>query len=135
MHQERDRRVCLAGDDPRREREDPLRARRSGGRARVQVPRGVGRIPDAVPRAGPLPGRLPRPALPQRPRGEDCIVLIQGDSSFHLFLNLGWVDFELGVPPSCPSAKPGLQNYQQPRQNWADSGTLKIHVNPTQSTR
>ena len=46
----------------------------------------------------------------------------------HLVNNLGGVDFDLGVPPSCPSAQPLLPNSHQPRQNWADSGTLKIQV-------
>ena len=45
-------------------------------------------------------------------------------------MDLGWVDFDLGVPPSCPSAQPLLPNSHQPKQNWADSGTLKIQVNP-----
>ena len=34
--------------------------------------------------------------------------------------------------PSCPVVKTLLPNSHQPRQNWADSGTLKIQVNPTQ---
>ena len=46
----------------------------------------------------------------------------------------GWVDFDLGVTPSCPSTEPLLPNSRQPRQNWAEGGTLKIQVNPTQST-
>ena len=36
------------------------------------------------------------------------------------------------VPPSCPVAQPLLPNSHQPKQNWADSGTVKIQVNPTQ---
>ena len=48
---------------------------------------------------------------------------------------LGLVDFDLGVPPSCPAAQlaaqPLLPYSHQTRQN---SGTLKIQVNPTQST-
>ena len=43
----------------------------------------------------------------------------------HLLVDLGWVDFDLGVPPSCPA----------PSAKFSDSGTLKFHVNPTQSTR
>ena len=39
----------------------------------------------------------------------------------HLLVDLGWVDFDLGVPPSCPPAQPLLRNSHQPRQNWADS--------------
>ena len=31
-----------------------------------------------------------------------------------------------------PAAQPLLPNSNQPRQNWADSGTPKIQVNPTQ---
>ena len=30
-------------------------------------------------------------------------ILVQGDSSA-LRPGLGWVDFDLGVPPSCPAA-------------------------------
>ena len=51
---------------------------------------------------------------------------------FHLLMHLGWVDFDLGVPPSCPAAQPLLPRSHQPRQNCADSGTLKIKVNPSQ---
>ena len=50
----------------------------------------------------------------------------------HLVVHLGWVDFDLDVPPSFPAAQPFLPNFYQPMQNWADSGTLKIRVNPTQ---
>ena len=35
------------------------------------------------------------------------------------------------VPPACPAAQPVLPISHQPRHNWADSGTLKIKVNPT----
>ena len=52
----------------------------------------------------------------------------------HLLMDLGLVDFDLGVPPSCPAAQPLLPNSHQPKQIRADSGTLKILVNPTQST-
>ena len=38
-----------------------------------------------------------------------------------LAVDLGWVDFDLGVPPSCLAVWPILQN-------WADSGTHKILV-------
>ena len=37
----------------------------------------------------------------------------------NLLMDLGWVDFDLGVPPSCPSAQPLLPNFDQPRQNCA----------------
>ena len=50
-----------------------------------------------------------------------------------LLVDLGWVDFGLGVPPCCPAAQPLLpksHHSDQPRQN----GTPKIQVNPTQST-
>ena len=49
----------------------------------------------------------------------------------HLLMDLGRVNFYLGVPPSCPATQPLLPNYHHPRKNWADSGTLKIQVNPT----
>ena len=51
----------------------------------------------------------------------------------HLVVDLGLVDFDLSVPPSCPTAQPLLPNSHQPRQNWADSGTLKTKVKPTKS--
>ena len=62
--------ILLAGDDCGPEREDPLRGGRRGDRGGVQISRRVGRLQHAVPRPRPLPGRLPRPAIPQRPRGE-----------------------------------------------------------------
>ena len=46
-------------------------------------------------------------------------------------MNQGWVDFDLGVPPSCPDAQPLLPNSHQPGQNWSENGTHKIQVNPT----
>ena len=42
------------------------------------------------------------------------------------------VDLQVGL--TCPAAQPLLPNSHQPRQNWADSGTLEIQVNPTQFT-
>ena len=53
----------------------------------------------------------------------------------HMVVDLGWVDIDLGVPLSCPSAQPLLPNSNQPRQIWADSETPKIQVNPTQVLR
>ena len=47
-------------------------------------------------------------------------------------MHLGWVDFELDIPPSCPVVQPVLPNSHQPQQNEADGGTLKFQVNPTQ---
>ena len=51
----------------------------------------------------------------------------------HLLLDLGWVDFDLGAPPSWPAAQRLGPNFHLLRQNWADSGTTNIKVNPTQS--
>ena len=51
-----------------------------------------------------------------------------------MLVDLGWVDFDFSVPLSCPVAQPLLPNSHQPRQNWADGGTLEIHVSKTQST-
>ena len=51
----------------------------------------------------------------------------------HLVVDLGWVAFDLGVPPSSLAAWPILPNCHQPRQNLAESGTLKILVDPSQS--
>ena len=39
------------------------------------------------------------------------------------------------VPPSCPAAQPLLPNSNQPRQNWADSGTPKISQPPNPGLR
>ena len=50
----------------------------------------------------------------------------------HLLVDLGWVDFDLGVPLSCPAAQPLLPKFPSAQ---AELGrTLKIQVNPTQST-
>ena len=35
----------------------------------------------------------------------------------HLLVALGWVDFDLGVPPSWPAAQLLLPNSNQPKQN------------------
>ena len=50
----------------------------------------------------------------------------------HLLAKLGWVDFVWDVSPSFPAAQQLLPNSHQPRQNRADSGRVKIKVNPTQ---
>ena len=50
----------------------------------------------------------------------------------HRLRDLGWVDFDLVVASSCPAAQPLLPNSYQPKQNWADIGTTKVKVNPTQ---
>ena len=49
-----------------------------------------------------------------------------------MLVALGWVDFDLGVPPYCPAAQPLLPHSHQPKQNWADGRITKIKVNPTQ---
>ena len=46
--------------------------------------------------------------------------------------DLGWVDFDLGLPRSCLTAQLFLLKSHQPKQNWADCGATKIQVNPTQ---
>ena len=40
-----------------------------------------------------------------------------------------FVDFNLEAPPFCQTALSFLPNFSQPKQNWADSGTPKMHVN------
>ena len=47
---------------------------------------------------------------------------------------LGWLYFDLGVPPSCPTDQPILPNFHLSNQNQAASGMSKIEVNPTQVT-
>ena len=51
----------------------------------------------------------------------------------HLLVDLGLVDLDFCAPPPCPAAQPLLPNSHQPKQSRADSGTLKIQVNKTQS--
>ena len=48
----------------------------------------------------------------------------------HRLPELGLVDCDLGVPPSYPAAQPLLPYSHGPRQNWANSATLRIKVNP-----
>ena len=55
-------------------------------------------------------------------------------SVFYLLVDLCWVDFDLGAPPSCPAAQLHLPYFHQHRQKWAVSGALKILVHPTQYT-
>ena len=53
----------------------------------------------------------------------------------HLLVDLGWVDFYLGVPPSWPAAQPLLPNSHQPNQhNQQTAEHSKSKANPTQST-
>ena len=54
--------------------------------------------------------------------------------AFHVLVDLGWIDFDFFVPPSCPATQPLLPKSHQPKQSLADSGTLEIQVNKTQST-
>ena len=60
-------------------------------------------------------------------RGDDSEKEVRGKivscvyRVIHLVVDLGWVDFDLAVPPSCPSTQPFLPNSYQPRQNWTDS--------------
>ena len=49
----------------------------------------------------------------------------------HVVEDLGWVDYDLSVPPSCQPAQPLLPNSHQPVQNWAERGTLKLQFNTT----
>ena len=52
----------------------------------------------------------------------------------HLVIDLGLVDFDLGVPPFCPAAKPLLPNSHYPRQSWAveqsKSKSTKLSLGP-----
>ena len=65
---------------------------------------------------------------------QTCVLVYGVYRVTHLVANLDWVDFDFYVPPSCPAARLLLPNSHQPRQNRADRGTLRIQVNPTQST-
>ena len=39
----------------------------------------------------------------------------------HLVIDVSSVDFDLSVPPFCPTAKPLLPSSHHLRQSWADS--------------
>ena len=52
----------------------------------------------------------------------------------NLLESLGLVAFDLGTPLHCPNTRSFLLNFHQPRQNFADSVTLKYQVNPNQFT-
>ena len=41
-------------------------------------------------------------------------------------MDLGWVDFELYVPPCCPAAQPIQPNSHLAKHNWAGSGITEI---------
>ena len=47
---------------------------------------------------------------------------------------LGWVDFDLNVPPCCPTAQLIQPNFHLPKHHQAGSGMTKIKVNQTLST-
>ena len=49
-----------------------------------------------------------------------------------MVVDMGWVNFDLDVPPACPVAHTILPNSRLPKQNRADSGMTKIIANPTQ---
>ena len=53
---------------------------------------------------------------------------------FHLLRDLGWVELDFDVPLCYLATQPLLPNSHQPKQNQADSGTLKIQVNSAQNT-
>ena len=51
---------------------------------------------------------------------------------FYQLGDLGWVDSGSGCSPKLRRVtKPSLPKSNLPMQNWADSGTAKIKVNPT----
>ena len=45
--------------------------------------------------------------------------------------DLGLIDSDLDLPPSCPVDQPILPNSHLPKLNWAENETPTIHVNPT----
>ena len=49
-------------------------------------------------------------------------------------VHLGWVGFDLNVPPCCPAAQQIQPNSHLPKHNLAGSGMTQIYVNQTQST-
>ena len=53
----------------------------------------------------------------------------------HVHVDMGWVDFDFCVPPTCPAAYPLWPNSHQPKQSRADIGTLEIQVHKTKATR
>ena len=87
------------------------------------------------------PPRQPPPVPPPPPTSQvsdnsvgSSIVSsrILGSFSFHevyrviqVLRDLGWVDLDSDVPPSCVTAQPPQPNSHQPKKNWADSGTIE----------
>ena len=60
---------------------------------------------------------------------------VQGSSRVGLVaMAMGWVDFDLNVPPGCPAAQPIQPNSQFAQAQLLGSGVIKIKVNQTQST-
>ena len=51
-----------------------------------------------------------------------------------MVVHLGWVGFDLNVPPCCPAAQQIQPNSHLPKHNLAGSGMTQIYVNQTQST-
>ena len=51
-----------------------------------------------------------------------------------MVIDLGWVDFDLRVPPSGQAAQPHLPNSHQPGKGLEDGGILKIQSSQPRST-
>ena len=49
-------------------------------------------------------------------------------------MDLGCVNFDLEVVPSWPAAQPLIPKSHQPRQKWADFGTVKVSVTTAKTT-
>ena len=98
-------------------------------------PRGRRPTPAASPRTAPWSAwsRPIRETTSFRP-AQNFQVRVRKYRVPYLLVDVGWVDFNLCDPLSCPAAQPRLPNSHLPRQNWADSGTVKIQINPTQSS-
>ena len=66
-----------------------------------------------------------RPRKSQQLKEFACLYRVS-----HLLVDLGWDDFDLGVPPSCQAAQPPLPNYHE-----SSPGRIRQTVeNPTQPT-
>ena len=64
-----------------------------------------------------------------------CIPFLQEELIYrvtHLHANQGWVDFDLGCSTILPSCSAAFAKFPPAQAESAESGTVKIQVNPTQ---
>ena len=68
--------------------------------------------------------------------GEEFAIKIGIENQANLLqVFLSGIDFYLDIPPHCLAAQPILPNSHLHKQNWAENGTYKIELNPTQLSK